>query len=205
MNQGCKVVLVGDEHQAIYRFRGADNALDSPTLVDADRLYLTNSFRFGPKVAFIANALLSRKGETRPVVGRGASDEIVPELPQSTGQYTVLHRTVMCVLETVLDAVNKNKKIFWVGGIDSYRINDLEDLYWFSQGDNSRINNKKLISDFKDYQEYKQVATDSKDPEMSRAVKILENYDRLSDRLAASSPCYGNRRVFSRHLCINCS
>ncbi|HCL5313129.1 TPA: UvrD-helicase domain-containing protein, partial [Salmonella enterica] len=48
LNQSCRVVLVGDPHQQIYRFRGADNAMNAPVLDGADRLWLTHSFRFGP-------------------------------------------------------------------------------------------------------------------------------------------------------------
>ncbi|EDV3180357.1 AAA family ATPase, partial [Salmonella enterica subsp. diarizonae] len=63
LSQRCRVVLVGDRHQQIYRFRGADNAMDAPQLEYADRLWLTNSFRFGPEVANVANRLLALKGE----------------------------------------------------------------------------------------------------------------------------------------------
>lgn len=38
LNQKTNVILVGDRHQQIYRFRGADNALDAPQLSGADRL-----------------------------------------------------------------------------------------------------------------------------------------------------------------------
>ncbi|MCT6953414.1 UvrD-helicase domain-containing protein, partial [Salmonella enterica] len=36
LEQPCRVVLVGDTHQQIYRFRGADNALCAPQLECAD-------------------------------------------------------------------------------------------------------------------------------------------------------------------------
>lgn len=42
---------------------GAENALNATELADADRLWLTNSFRFGPAVAEVANALLREAGE----------------------------------------------------------------------------------------------------------------------------------------------
>lgn len=71
LTQRCNVVLVGDRHQQIYRFRGAENALDAPGLSDAERLNLTHSFRFGLAVASVANMLLARQGETLPVVGDG--------------------------------------------------------------------------------------------------------------------------------------
>lgn len=62
LQQHCKVILVGDRHQQIYRFRGANNALDSKDLAGADQLYLTHSWRFGRNVAIVANALLELKG-----------------------------------------------------------------------------------------------------------------------------------------------
>lgn len=77
LQQNCKVITVGDRHQQIYRFRGANNALDSKELMNADQLYLTHSFRFGPNVSLVANALLELKGETRPVVGRGPADQVL--------------------------------------------------------------------------------------------------------------------------------
>lgn len=71
LNQTCRVVLVGDTHQQIYRFRGADNAMQAPQLEKSDRLWLTHSFRFGPEVAGVANRLLALKGETHQITGRG--------------------------------------------------------------------------------------------------------------------------------------
>ena len=53
------LVMVGDPHQQIYRFRGAVDALNSPSLATADRLWLTGSFRVGPCVADVANAVLA--------------------------------------------------------------------------------------------------------------------------------------------------
>jgi len=51
-------VAVGDPHQQIYRFRGAEDALNSDWMADAERHYLTQSFRFGPAVAHVANIIL---------------------------------------------------------------------------------------------------------------------------------------------------
>ncbi|PXX95931.1 UvrD-helicase domain-containing protein [Halomonas sp. LBP4] len=68
-SQSCGLVICGDRHQQIYAFRGARDALDDHALAGAERRYLTQSFRFGPQVAAVANALLALKGETRPVPG----------------------------------------------------------------------------------------------------------------------------------------
>lgn len=77
LGQRCRIVLVGDRYQQIYRFRGADDALSHPSLSGADRLWLTQSFRFGPAVAAMANLLLKRAGESREVSGCGGDDEVL--------------------------------------------------------------------------------------------------------------------------------
>ncbi|EOF7838673.1 UvrD-helicase domain-containing protein, partial [Salmonella enterica] len=81
LNQACRVVLVGDPHQQIYRFRGADNAMQAPQMEEADRLWLTHSFRFGPEVAEVANRLLALKGETHQVTGKGGADRVLQTMP----------------------------------------------------------------------------------------------------------------------------
>ncbi|EFG9107018.1 UvrD-helicase domain-containing protein, partial [Escherichia coli] len=77
LGQRCRIVLVGDRYQQIYRFRGADDALSHPSLAGADRLWMTQSFRFGPAVAAMANLLLKRAGESREVSGCGGDDEVL--------------------------------------------------------------------------------------------------------------------------------
>lgn len=54
--QRCQLIAVGDECQAIYGWRGAVDAL--ATWPATDRLYLSQSWRFGPAVAEEANKWL---------------------------------------------------------------------------------------------------------------------------------------------------
>lgn len=54
------------------RFRGTENAVDAPELADANQLYLTHCFCFGPAVARVVNMLLARQGEMVFVVGKKA-------------------------------------------------------------------------------------------------------------------------------------
>lgn len=59
---------VGDHHQSIYGFMGANNVMGQDS--DAVQCYLTQSFRFNQQIADKANAILSLyKGETKPIIG----------------------------------------------------------------------------------------------------------------------------------------
>ncbi|EOZ4485605.1 UvrD-helicase domain-containing protein [Salmonella enterica subsp. diarizonae] len=183
LSQRCRVVLVGDRHQQIYRFRGADNAMDAPQLEHADRLWLTNSFRFGPEVANVANRLLALKGETHKVTGKGPQDRVVDMLPRTCGHRAVLHRTVCGVISTALHYSLAGKKVYWVGGMESYRVEDLLDLYWLSVDLPERMEKDTLTQDYRDYAEYCQVAEETGDPEMKQAVYILDQFFPLPERL----------------------
>lgn len=183
LNQTCRVVLVGDTHQQIYRFRGADNAMQSPQLEKADRLWLTHSFRFGPEVAQVANRLLALKGETHQVTGKGGSDRVLQTVPRTFGHHAVLHRSVCGVIRTALHWSLAGKKVFWVGGMESYKIEDLLDLYWFSIDMAERMQHDRLTREYRDYNEYLQIAEDTGDVEMKQAIFILEQFFPLPDRL----------------------
>lgn len=58
----AQLVVVGDRRQAIYGFRGAVNAMDR--FQTTHRTSLTRSFRFGPEIASIANAVLQDQCDT---------------------------------------------------------------------------------------------------------------------------------------------
>jgi len=59
--EGKRVIYVGDTHQQIYSFRGAIDAMNA---IDAPELAITQSYRFGPVIAELANAVLSKKKNT---------------------------------------------------------------------------------------------------------------------------------------------
>lgn len=185
LTQRCHVVLVGDRHQQIYRFRGAENALDAPALAEADQLYLTHSFRFGPAVAQVANRLLARQGETLPVVGEGENDRVVTRLPDDVKErpVAVLSRTVAGVIGAALDASLIGKKVYWVGGIAGYKTEELEDLYWFSVDMPERMQSPQLSRDYRNFDEFESVAKATKDPEMNQGLRLLEQYFPLPQKL----------------------
>ena len=207
LTQTCNVVLVGDRHQQIYRFRGAENALDAPLLAGADRLFLTHSFRFGPAVARVANLLLARQGEAHQVVGNGGEDCVVESLPEEAeqGHRAILSRTVAGVIGAALQASLDGKKVFWVGGIDGYKTGELEDLFWFSADLPERMQSPQLGRDYRDFDEYATVARATRDAEMNQALRLLDQYFPLPQKLqvmrehAVTDECQAQVTVSTAH------
>lgn len=64
------LVVVGDPYQKIYGFRGATNeCFDDVAHLPTHSFYLTHSFRFGDKIAEVANVLLRALRENVGVNG----------------------------------------------------------------------------------------------------------------------------------------
>ncbi|EAA2983516.1 DNA helicase [Salmonella enterica subsp. diarizonae] len=140
LSQPGGVILVSDRYQQIYRFCGADNGLSLPALNDADHLWLTQSFYFGPSVVWMANLLLQCAGETRLVSGNGGCD---------------MH---------ALMASPGGRKVYRVGGIEGYRVTAPEDLYWFSAEMPAKRLSDALWLDYRDFDD---TVTSEKDVDIS--------------------------------------
>lgn len=179
LKQKTRLLLAGDSHQQIYGFRGANDALNSRHLDDADRLFLTNSFRFGPNVALIANMLLKIKGESMSVAGLGGADSVLDKLPEAVSHYALICRTVAGVVDGAINAVFEGKKVFWVGGMDSYSLKELLDLYHFSEKEYDQVSNKRMMIDYQSFDEFQEVADATKDFEMMRSVRLLSKYKNI--------------------------
>lgn len=113
IKRGVKVILVGDDNQEIYAFTGAKNAMKA--FPDAPRCHLSQSFRFGPAVAEVANAVLSHLGEPTDLVMKG-----LPSIPSMVKEVArpaaILTRTNAAAVSHFLKAVADGRKPFLVGG-----------------------------------------------------------------------------------------
>ena len=110
-------------------------------MAGAEEHYLTQSWRFGPAIAHVANIILSYKGETRKLQGLGP--QTLVKSPSRRTFLTAPHR--IGVIENPAARNHPEPKFHWVGGIDSYSLRDLEDLYAFSRGLRQNVQNKKLL------------------------------------------------------------
>ncbi|EOC0011569.1 3'-5' exonuclease [Cronobacter turicensis] len=177
LNNRCQKLIVGDDHQMINRWRGAENALSVVEDRGATVLRLTHSFRFGPLIAGLANLVLSMKGETYPLVGLGNLDYILsPQQIINSGFHAVISRTYMGVVQSAHEAIMMGKRVMWNGGIGKYNLDELLDIYYLSVMKNDLVKSKKVLKDYGNWANYKDIAEKTKDTNMVRAIRLIDEY-----------------------------
>ena len=176
---GSKLLAIGDRHQSIYQFRGSENAMEKLS-VGARRFHITETYRFGPKIAEIANLILGElKGETHAIKGM-AADGLWTE-----GRHTKLSRTNSQLF--ALAAERRGEGIYWVGpepkdgykvgrdGPDNYRLSLVMDAYHLFNRERAAIQDKtmKEVGSWQDYTTYAEQANDG---EARILVKLIEEH-----------------------------
>lgn len=104
------IVYCGDKNQAIYEWRGAVNALDK---VHVDKnLWLTQSFRFGQKIADRANEFLTNLDSPHLVQG---NSKLKSTLSRDDSADAILSRTNGSVIKSLMNCLDQNKKVAILG------------------------------------------------------------------------------------------
>jgi ATP-dependent exoDNAse (exonuclease V) beta subunit len=108
-NQTMQIVMVGDESQAIYGWRGARDAMGG---FHADHVVnLSESFRFGPAVAAFANKFLDLLDAPLRITGVGPESTVeVIEAPDA-----ILTRTNAGAIEHAMEQLELGRKVALVG------------------------------------------------------------------------------------------
>ena len=174
LSQSCPKILVGDPHQQIYAWRGAEDAMGRIEADDA--LYLTQTFRFGEEIAWLANEILETfKGETKRVRGVAPrTDKIQP------GDFAVIARTNATLFDEAV-TLSKSHKVAFLGGIKGYRFNDITNVYLLYAFRKSEINSP-FIRSFPSYPALKDYAEEAQDWEMIANCRVVEKYkNRIPD------------------------
>ncbi|CAG0885657.1 unnamed protein product [Darwinula stevensoni] len=139
MSQICPKIIVGDPNQQIYAFRGAINALKS--VESTHTYYLTQSFRFGPNIGYLASCILEGlQGEKKQtLVGRRKKDSIQgfnwlqPRSLAREGQLAVLCRANYSVFFEAVRLLNlpalSRSAIAFIGGLECYSFQDAVDIW----------------------------------------------------------------------------
>lgn len=185
---GSQIILTGDPYQQIYAWRGAVDALNK---VEAETLYMTQSFRFGPEVAGVANHLLNAFfHEERALVGLGAAgklsgfdkhlggqsptaDEQLPEC------YTFLARTNAYLFAEASRRAGTCKMFVPGSGANGELpiFQAVLDVFALYQGRKMDIKGDYDLRHFDDYWQFMDfVQTGMADPEWTISAAMIEKY-----------------------------
>ena len=162
-SQKAAKIFVGDPHQQIYQFRGAENAMDDPMM--RDTLYLTESFRFDSKVADVANTLLRLKGESRNIRGGRTKP------PSDSSAF--LTRGNAAIFRQAYELSGDKKPIHFVGGIEGYKFDLLLDIWHLYSDEKNRIRDQ-FIKHFTEFWHLKKYAENHNERDLSAWVNVVE-------------------------------
>uniref|UniRef100_A0A8C0EGN6 F-box DNA helicase 1 n=1 Tax=Bubo bubo TaxID=30461 RepID=A0A8C0EGN6_BUBBB len=183
LSQTCGVILVGDPHQKIYSFRGAVNTLY--TIPHTHVYYLTQSFRFGPEIAYVGATILDVcKGiRNKTLVGGNQKGDVRGSME---GKITILSRSNFNVFEDAVRLTGRERpiKIHMIGGLARFGLDRIHDIWKLSQPADERKKANLVIKDsfikkweetegfigFRDYAE----RIDDKDLEVK--IALVEKY-----------------------------
>lgn len=107
------LILVGDDNQQIYEWRGAVNAMAA--FPGAARKLLSQSFRFGQVIADVANAVLSGLDTPTDLVMRGL-ESIPSRICPVASPRCYLYRTNAGAISRLMHAVDEGKRPYLIGG-----------------------------------------------------------------------------------------
>lgn len=104
-------MLVGDDNQALYAWRGADNAMAAMTF--DKEASLTKCFRFGDNVADLANKALNKYGNKKTfLTGNENIDSKIIVEGDDTSDKTILCRTNAMLMSELMKSIKNGRTPF---------------------------------------------------------------------------------------------
>jgi F-box protein, helicase, 18 len=178
--QTIPLLMIGDENQAIYQFRGATNAMRQ---IEVDeRHHLTQSFRFGTGIAAVATALLGTYRQIpRQISGLGRHRTTLFKLDIDK-TYCVIARTNAGLFEAAVDALQTGKPFHFVGGVRKYRFDSMLDAYNLMEGRRDLVGDR-ILRQFTSLAELKNAGDVTDDRELKFLVRVAEKYGRRIPKL----------------------
>lgn len=166
--RSANVLYLGDPHQSIYAFRGAVDALETLP-AEAQVFNLTQTWRFGPKIAALANILLAEfKGERIPIVGMAADGQL-----EQGGTITTLARTNAQLFK--IAAAARGQGVHWVGGLQKYGVQTMLDAYALFIGNLSDVRDP-LLTRCGSWQGLKDYAEATRDGRLRIMCDLVDTY-----------------------------
>ncbi|XP_061202831.1 F-box DNA helicase 1 isoform X2 [Neopsephotus bourkii] len=183
LSQRCGVILVGDPHQQIYTFRGAVNTLYSVRHTHV--YYLTQSFRFGPEIAYVGATILNvcKRIRNKTLVGGNQKGDVKGSIG---GKMTLLSRSNLNVFDNVVALTGEDRpvKVHMIGGLHRFGLRKIYDLWKLSQpvSERRRLNlviNDSFIKKWEGTRGFfglKEYAKHVNDKELETKIVIVEKY-----------------------------
>lgn len=180
-SQPTQVIYVGDAHQQIYEWRGAINAMKRLPL---PQTLLTQSFRFGEKIADIANVFLKSLQEETPLRGNPNLQSILGKSLVNGKKDAILCRTNANAMIRLLSGLKMGDKIALQA--------DTERLLKFSQSaellkQGKPAHNVPELAYFQHWREVQDYAEMQEGSDLKTLVKLVDDHGTSTIKKAIQS------------------
>lgn len=167
-----RIVVVGDEFQSIYQFRGSQNMMKETSTYGVE-LPLTACFRFGQKVADLANLILEDKERlAHPLVGKGYDTVIgspASDMVDFTKPYTIIFRKNLTLLMEAMDRIGDGEDI--IINVDTKDfISMVDSVNALRRGDIEKVKHETVLP-YATWDEFVECA--ESDPDAKRLLNVV--------------------------------
>ncbi|KFQ95070.1 F-box only protein 18, partial [Nipponia nippon] len=208
LSQTCGIILVGDPHQQIYTFRGAVNTLYS--VRHTHIYYLTQSFRFGPEIAYVGATILDvcKRMRNKTLVGGEQKGDVRGSME---GKITVLSRSNFNVFEDAVKLTGRARpiKIHVIGGLARFGLSKIYDIWKLSRPADERQKSNLVINDSfikkwdrtDGFLHLKEYAERISDKDLEVKIAIVEKYkERIPELMQKIESNHVSRQAMADYL-----
>lgn len=188
--QSIQTVYVGDSHQSIYQFRGVSDALRQ---VELPKLVLSESFRFGSKIASTAAAVFRKAtGAHVSIKGRGKTSGVVVKTLDDPDNFICRkNTTVLHLLIKGFKDINSSRPIYIAKKTKDKITNTAKTLVWFIENkERTNIRRPEWLDE--ELAKYEDI------DELSQAVLLGEEAPLVKDLLDVVTDYIEREDLFNR-------